>query len=236
MNQSEEKYKEVDKVSTKKRANELKKQGKELKNRAKELKEQADSSRRRVVELINRDNCFVYACAMAGLSDALLNDLRYSIQKRSLTHQDVHELAKEYDLKIHIKELERSYFINPSGSIEVRLVLLHNHYMIDEKVNVSAYYILHKKEIMNDRVVRYWKQEDKMRIIGESNGYYIKSSSNQFSLRKAIDALFQVNAFEPITMNDYRAYASLVCFENIDSIKSLDYDERFCCRLKKPLG
>ena len=187
------------------------------------------------VELINRDNCFVYACAMSGLSDALLNDLRYSIKKRSLTHHDVHELAKEYDLKIHIKELEHSYFINPSGSIEVRLVLLYNHYMIDEKVNVSPYYILHKKEIMNDRITRYWKQEDKMKIVGKSNGYYIKSSSNRFSLRKVISALFQVNAFEPITMNDYRAYASLVCFENIDPIKKLEYDERFCCRLKKPL-
>ena len=88
------------------------------------------------------------------------------------------------------------------------------------------------EEICNDRIARYWKKEDKMRIIGKSNGYYQKSSSLTFSLRKVIDALFQVNAFEPITMNDYRAYASLVCFENIDPIKTLDYDARFCLRIK----
>ena len=183
-------------------------------------------------QLIQRDNCFVYACAMSGLSESLLNDLRYSIHKRSLTHQDIHELAKQHNLKLHIKEPKRSYFINPSGEIEVRLVLIHNHYMIDEKVNVSPYYILHKKEIMNDRITRYWKKEDKMRVIGCINGHYVKNSKTKFSLRKVIDALFQVEAFEPITMNDYMSYASLVCFENIDPIKSLDYNDKYCCRLK----
>ena len=183
-------------------------------------------------QLIQRDNCFVYACQMAGLSDDLINDMRYSIHKRSMTHHDLNTIANNHDLKIHIKEPDRSYCINPSGSILVKLVLMFNHYMINEKVNVSPYYILHKKEIQTDSKTRYWSKDDKMRIIGKVNGYYQKSLTNQFSLRKVIDALFQVKAFEPITMNDYRAYASLVCFENIDPIKSLEYDARYCCKLK----
>ena len=187
-------------------------------------------------QLIQRDNCFVYACQMAGLNDALLNDLRYSIHKRSLSHQDLTRLAKQHNLKLHIKELDRSYYINPSGTIEIKLVLIHNHYMIDEKVNCSPYYILNKKEIMTDSIARYWSKGDKMRIVGKFNGHYLKKSTNQFSLRKVIDALFQVNAFEPITMNDYRAYASLVCFENIDPITSLDYNPQFCCRKKEPFN
>ena len=182
--------------------------------------------------LIQRDNCFVYACQVAGLNDGLINDLRYSIHKRSLTHQDVRDLAVKHDLKIHIKELDKSYYINPKGTIEIKLVLMNNHYMIDEKVNVSPYYILHKKEIMSDKVARYWSREDKMRIVKQIDGHYIKSSIGRFSLRKVINALFQVGAFVPITMNDYRAYASLICFENIDPIKSLDYEPAFCCRLK----
>ena len=187
-------------------------------------------------ELIQRDNCFVYACQMAGLNDALLNELRYSIHKRSLSHQDLTRLAKQHNLKLHIKEPNRSYYINPSGTVEVRLVLIHNHYMIDEKVNCSPYYILHKKEIMTDSITRYWSREDKMKIVGKVNGHYQKNSTNQFSLRKVIDALFQVKAFEPITMNDYRVYASLVCFENIDPITSLDYSPQFCTRKKEPFN
>ena len=184
--------------------------------------------------LIQRDNCFIYACQMSGiLDDSLLNDMRYSIHKRSLTHQDIKDLSKEHDLKIHIKEPDMSYYINPSGKIEIRLVLMNNHYMIDEKANVSPYYILHKKEIMNDRIARYWSSEDKMRIVEKVNGYYKKAPIAKFSLRKVIKALFDVGAFEPITMNEYMAYCSLVCFENIDPIKNLEYDARYCCLLKQ---
>ena len=192
-----------------------------------------DKLDKHAVDMIQRDNCFIYACQMAGLNDDLINDMRYSIHKHSMTRQDLTTIARTHDLKIHIKEPGRSYYINPSGSILVRLVLMRNHYMIDEKVSVSSYYILHKKEIMTDRVTRYWSRENKMRIIGiDAKGYYLKSPTNQFSLRKVITALFQVDAFKPITMNDYRAYASLVCFENIDPIRSLEYDDRYCCKLK----
>ena len=185
------------------------------------------------VELINKDNCFVYACQMAGLDNELINELRYSFHKRSMTHKEIKQAASVCDLKLHIKEPDRSYVINPSGSHEVKMVLMFNHYMIDEKVNVSPYYILHRDEIMKDNNARYWKRTDKFRIIGKSDGHYVKSPRDKFSLRKVINALFQVGAFEPITMNDYRVYASLVCFENIDPIKSLDYDPRFCCKLKQ---
>ena len=184
------------------------------------------------VELINKDNCFVYACQMAGLDNDLINELRYSFHKRSMTHKEIKQAASVCDLKLHIKEPERSYVINPSGSHDVKLVLMFNHYMIDEKVSVSPYYILHKDEILNDRNTKYWKRTDKFRIIGKTDGYYIKSPKTGFSLRKVINALFQVKAFEPITMNDYRVYASLVCFENIDPIKTLEYDPSICCRLK----
>ena len=187
------------------------------------------------VELINRENCFVYACRMSGLDEKLIDEMRYSIHKRSISAADVSKVAKTCDLKIHIKEPNRSYTINPKGTHEVRLVLIEHHYMVDERVSVSPYYIKHRAEIMNDPKTRYWKREDKMRIEKKVNDRYIKSSSTTFSLRKVIQALFEVNAFEPITMNDYRAFTSLICFENIDPIKSLDYDPRLCARLKTNL-
>ena len=197
---------------------------------------------KQAVQLIQRDNCFVYACRMAALDEAIINELCYSIKKRSigiadLTKKNKNEqsLVEKLNLKIHIKEPERSYTINKKGTNELRLVLLHNHYMVDEPVNCSPYYIKHRKEINYDRVARYWKKEDKMRIIKKVNGYYQKSPTSEFQLTDVIKALFEVNAFEPITMNDFRAYTSLVCFENIDPIKSLDYDSRFCCRLKQDL-
>ena len=186
------------------------------------------------VGLINRENCFVYACRMAGLDEDLINEMRYSIHKRSVCLADVSKVAKTCDLRIHIKQPKRSYTINPKGTHELRLVLMNNHYMVDERVNVSPYYIKHKSEILADPIVRYWKREDKMRIEKKVGNYYVKSSKTTFSLRKVIQALFEVNAFEPITMNDSRAFTSLICFENIDPIKSLEYNDDLCCRLKVP--
>ena len=189
---------------------------------------------KQAVELINKENCFVYACRMAGLSNELIDDMCYSIHKRSISGADVSDVAKKHDLKIHIKESNKSYTINPNGTHEIKLVLMNNHYMVDERVNVSPYYIKHKQEIMTHPIARYWKREDKMRIINKEGSQYIKSPSNSFSLRKVIQALFDVKAFEPITMNEYRAFTSLICFENIDPIKSLDYEPKLCCRLKQP--
>ena len=184
------------------------------------------------VELINKKNCFIYACRMSGLDNHIIDEMRYSIHKRSISSADVSNVAKVCDLKIHIKELNRSYVINPKGTHEVKLVLMYNHYMVDEPVNVSPYYIKHKQEILTNPKTRFWKREDKMRIIAKEGDRYIKSSSTTFSLRKAIQALFEVKAFEPITMNDYRSFTSLICFENIDPIQSLDFDPKLCCKLK----
>ena len=173
---------------------------------------------------------------MGDLDNNLINEMRYSIHKRSISGADVSNVAKVCDLKIHIKEPNRSYIINPSGTHEVKLVLINNHYMVDERVNVSPYYIKHKQEILTNPKTKFWKREDKMRIIAKDNDRYIKSSSTTFSLRKVIQALFDVQAFEPITMNDYRSFTSLICFENIDPIDSLDYDPKLCCKLKQPIS
>ena len=187
---------------------------------------------KQTVELINKENCFIYACRMSGLDNSLINEMLYSIHKRSISGADISNIAKLCDLKIHIKELSRSYVINSSGKHEIKMVLMHNHYMVDERVNVSPYYIKHKNEILANPKTKFWKREDKMRIIAKEGDRYIKSTSSTFSLRKVIQALFEVDAFVPITMNDYRSFTSLICFENIDPIQSLDYDSNLCCKLK----
>ena len=151
-----------------------------------------------------------------------------------MSHKEIKQAAEDCDLKLYIKELDRSYIVNPSGNNSVKLVLMYNHYMINDKVNVSPYYIKHRQEIMIDAKTRFSKREEKMRIIAKEGNRFIKSTNDSFSLRKVIQALFEVNAFEPITMNEYRAFTSLICFENIDSITSLEYDPRLCCRLKQP--
>ena len=184
------------------------------------------------VHIIERDNCFIYACAMAGLDSKILDDLRYNIQKRSIATSDITRAAKECDLKIKVKlENGQSYYVG-NGSHEIKLLLMNHHYMVNERVKVSPYYIKHRDEINSDRNTKYWKLEERMKIEGKYNGHYLKGKD--FSLRKVILALFEVNAFTPISTGDYMTFNSLICFEKIDPIKNLEYDERFCTRLKQP--
>ena len=184
------------------------------------------------VHIIERDNCFIYACAMSGLDMKILDDLRYNIQKRSIATTDITKAAKECDLRIRVKlENGKSYYVG-NGSHNINLLLMKNHYMVNERVKVSPYYVKHRDEINSDRIAKFWKLEDRMRIIGKHNGYYEKGST--FSLRKVLLALFEVNAFTPISTGDYMTFNSLICFEKINPIKNLEYSPKFCCRLKQP--
>ena len=184
------------------------------------------------VHMIERDNCFIYACAMAGLDDKILDDLRYSIQKRSIAMADITRAAKECDLKIRLKLADGSVKHIGNGSHELSLLLMENHYMVNERVKVSPYYIKHRDEINKDRSARFWSIKDRMLIKEKWKGKYKKG--NSFSLRKVLLALFEVGAFKAISAGEYMTFNSLVCFEKIDPIKNLEYDPRWCCRLKAP--
>lgn len=182
------------------------------------------------VHLIERDNCFIYACAMSGLNPRILDDLRYSIQKRSIAMADITRAANECDLKIKIKLIDGKNKIIGNGSHELSLLLMENHYMINERVNVSPYYIKHRDEINNDNTLKYWKLKDRMLIYRKHNGRYEKGKD--YSLRKVLLALFEVGAFKPISAGEYMTFNSLICFEKIDPIKNLEYDAKYCTRLK----
>ena len=54
------------------------------------------------------------------------------------------------------------------------------------------------------------------------------------SLAKIIKSMFEVNAFKPINSGDYMVFNSMICYETVDPIKSLDYDISLCTKLKKP--
>ena len=184
------------------------------------------------VNIIERDNCFIYACAMAGLDCHILDDLRYNIHKRSIATSDITKAANECDLKIRVKLANGEHYFIGNGTHEISLLLMNNHYMVNERVKVSPYYIKHREEINNDRNSRFWKIEDRMRIYRKnSKGYYDKGTT--FSLRKVLLALFDVGAFVPISAGEYMTFNSLICFEKIDPIKDLSYDSKFCCRLKE---
>ena len=187
------------------------------------------------VKVIERDNCFIYACRMAGVDEGIINNMRMCIHKRSFGLIDVQRVADECSLKFEIKTDNKILTFSPKvgeAKQTIRMYLLEGHYMIREKVAVSPYFIEHRSEILKDKALSGWTMKDKL-LINRRDEKYWKKEDKEYSLMKIIETMFKTNAFKPITNADYAVFNSMVCYETIDPITTLEYDESFCTRLKK---
>ncbi len=179
---------------------------------------------KQTVQIVNRDNCFIYACRMAELNDYIIDEMRCCIRKRSFGIRDIKEIAIKCNIKFIIKKQDgRNKVINKDGETTVKLLLFEDHYMINEKVAISPYYLKHREQINRD--CRYWKLCDKM-LINRFDGRYYKKCDRLYSLRKVLKAIFEIDGFKTITSGDFMIFNSTVCFENIDSIKCLEFNEK----------
>ena len=200
----------------------------------------------RTAVIAERDNCFIYACRMAGITEDIINDMRYGIHKRSFGTIDIKRVSDSTGIAFDIKTESKHIYIKPTAAesygsqttavVEpptVKLLLLQNHYMIREKVPVSPFYIRNREEINKDPVCSRWSVADRM-LITKRNGKYFKKESRLHSLKEVLEAMLETDAFEPITSKMFMVFNSLICYENIDPIKSLEYNVDLCtCRKEK---
>ena len=85
-------------------------------------------------------------------------------------------------------------------------------------------------EINRDPICSKWSVADRM-LITKRNGKYFKKESKLHSLKEVLEAMLETDAFEPITSKMFMVFNSLICYENIDPIKSLEYNVDLCtCR------
>lgn len=191
----------------------------------------------RTINLMERDNCFIYACKQWGLNEDLLNDMRYCIKTRSFSLSDIKRISETLGLSFKIKvvrEETKNIFIGENSETlaqPINLILFHEHYMIDKKVNISPYYIKHRDEINAN--VKKMNLTERLKINGyewlpdKSKKIYTKSKK-QYSIIKVLRAIFESNGFRPIKMNE--VYDNMLCFEDILEDDDLSFDSKLCCR------
>ena len=189
----------------------------------------------RTVQIIERDNCFIYACRMAGLDEHIIDNMRAAIHKRSFGLIDVQRVSTALNLSFEIKTNGKLVRISPGGIDElfsnpIKLLLLENHYMIRERVPVSPYFIKHRSEILSDPRYKHLPMSQKLLIYSADR----HRDKPNHSLAKVLKSMFEVNAFKPINNGDYMVFNSMVCYEAVDPIKSLEYNTALCTKLKKP--
>lgn len=185
----------------------------------------------RTAAQVERDNCFIYACRMHGVNEQTLNDMRYCIHKRSFGMVDIKNISSELGLSFIISTGEKNIKIG-NGDNPIEMILMNNHYMLNEKVSVTPYYIRHREEIIKNPSIKYWHNSDIVRIQRIlPNGECIRTTK-KYSIRKILNTMFECNYFKPITSNQFMVFNSLISIENLDPISSLEYNVEYCCKLK----
>ena len=191
----------------------------------------------RTIKLMEEDNCLIYACKQYGVSQDIIDHMKDIIKTKSFTMSKLKEIANDTNIGFYLEEVNgRHHKIGPQDGVVIPLLLMNEHYMLNEKVKISPYFIKHYEEIIADPVAKKKKMESMMTIIRKRpiNGkmYYV-GENHEYPLKLILKTLFEYNYFTPIKMGDYLTYASTLYKYKLDPIDDLEYNPRFCCRLKK---
>jgi len=147
----------------------------------------------RSVKAIEWDNCLIYACKMAGVDEVKLNHMRNIIKIRSFNLAKLSIIADECELSFTVVDgsSSKSFKIG-SGGTHISLLLYEGHYMINERIPVSPYFIQHASEVMRSHHTRFWTAEEKRAVCGRKpSGEFINGTKRDHKLITVLKNIFK---------------------------------------------
>ncbi len=189
----------------------------------------------RTIKLMESNNCLIYACKQFGLSDDIIDHMKDIIQVKSISKSKLKDIAKECNISFYLEEKDgRHHKIGTMNNVVIPLLLLENHYMLNERIKVSTYYVNHCDEIENDPKISDRSIEWKQTITRKVGNSY-RHDQPDFPLKLILKTIFEVKGFDPIKVGDYLTYSStLYKYKLASDIADLNYNPRLCSRLKQP--
>jgi len=186
------------------------------------------------VKAIEGDNCLIYACKMAGVSESKLNHMRNVVRIRSFSLAKLGLISNECDLMVTVFDVEgKTHRIGPEKGTPINLLLFEGHYMLNERIPVSPFFIKNHSEILRAHQTRWWTLSEKQRTRGrKSTGEFVKPEKTDFKLITVLRAIFSVGGFTEIRYGDYMTFSSTLYASKLKTMINLSYEPRYCCRLK----
>ena len=182
----------------------------------------------RTIQLMSSDNCFVYSLERANVPSHIVLDLRDSVHKRFFTLSDVKSIAEKFNLKLVVTCEGRIITLgNSEADIGVDLLLIHDHYMVNEKIPISPFYIRNRNAILNSKQAMSMSPTKRL-TISWYDGIFYHTSNRHYKIQSVIDAMFEVGAFSELTLGDCIHFQ----LPHVDSYE-LTYDESTSCHLVK---
>ena len=186
-----------------------------------------------------KDNCFVYAAKQSGLFDA--NDIESLIdivKTRDVPLKTVQKISEHFKIPIVVDKL----YENSKTTVDTRkrfpdsekcfkLLLFKDHYMIDEPVNASTFYIKNKEKL--DSTFPGMPQE-KRQLISRLHEDQIKVkeyNKTPTSLRLILRTIFDAGLFESIKNMETINEIGIAYDEKLEEYTDLTYKSELCTRL-----
>ena len=192
---------------------------------------------RRAASVIEGDNCLIYACKMAGIDENRLNHMRNVIKIRAFSLAKLEKIAEETSIRFTV--INGDSKVSHSGPLNgtpISLLLFNDHYMLNERIAVSPYYIKHRYDIEHSKQTKYWSLNEKQLTRGTSGSSYVKGTKTSYKLLKVLKTIFEVGGFKEIRYGDYMTYNSTLYASKLKEVVNLEYEARYCCKLKGPYG
>ena len=197
---------------------------------------------KREVQILDNENCVVWALKQFGINEETLTAIRQMIGTKHFPQSKFQEIADLFEISFVIRYYEpgenktRVLKYGSKTNIPVNLVLFDDHYMLDEAIPCTTYFIRHWKEIQSHRLAKKWPLEEQMKIekYDKKNDKYKKTKRFHMSLMTIIKVLFEEGYFKAIHMGDFLTYSSTLYKQKLAPIDDLTYSEKYCTRLKQP--
>ena len=193
----------------------------------------------RTVKIMEEDNCLIYACKQYGLPQDIIDHMKEVIKCKYFRMTKLKQIAEETGVSFYVEEKgSRHHQYGPADNkYNVPLLLFENHYMLNERVKISPYYVRHIYEINADKNALKRPIENRQLIDRQKEmrgKKYYTVDQEDYPLRLILRTIFEVEGFTPIKMGDYLTYSSTLYKYKLNPLDTLEYNEKFCCRLKAP--
>ncbi|EAX88487.1 hypothetical protein TVAG_209380 [Trichomonas vaginalis G3] len=192
----------------------------------------------RTAKLMMNDCCFIYACIEAGVDENTIDHMREMIRVKDFPMMKIKVIAKETGIKFHVIKYNPdysnySYTFEPDGEprMTIELLLMNDHYMLNEKVPISTMFIKDYDNIC--QVCKDWSLEKKMLINRKYETRYAINSKLVTPISKILELRFKHNYFEPIRTGELCTYFTTLYKEKLGEMIDLNYTPKYCTRVKK---
>ena len=201
---------------------------------------------KRVCEILDEDNCVVWALKQAGVDSDTVDHVKELIGSRYFPKSKFQLISDETNIAFDIKYYRTTSnrvdvdHYSPHGGATTRRVICLNlfddHYLLDDTVPISPYAIEHLSEIQAHPKCANWTFEQMLTTTRYLKGKdrFEKSPKIQTPIMNILRVLFEQGHCREIHYGDFAPFHTCQYKQKIAPIEKLDYNPKWCTRLKQP--